>query len=165
MQNAAKTSETWLLQESPSDLRSNLELSVISLYTVAQWAIPRLLRLTGLSEYRPALLVTSGWLAHAPEPNYFALGVCKSAQQNVILSLHNQVRARGVHCGLVMVNSSVSAEAINTNPTNIAEESWKLYSTQGNGHMDVETNINEEDGVSHWQRSQRVAEWMDEVRL
>lgn len=166
LQNAARTSETWLLEESASDLRANLELSVISLYSVAQWAIPKLLNLAGRAGHKPALLVTSGWLAHAPEPNYFALGVCKSAQQNAVLALHNQVHARGVHCGLVMVNGHVTAEAVDTNPANISEESWKLYSSQGNRHMDMETNIGEEEGVWHRQRSQqRVAEWVDHVRV
>lgn len=106
--------------------------------------MPQLLQLAGRREYKPALLVTSGWLAHAPEPNYFALGVCKSAQQNVIVSLHNQLRPRGVHCALVMVNNYVSEHANETNPSNIAEESWRLY-CQGGDSMQLETNIDETD--------------------
>lgn len=144
-QNAAKTAEDWLLAESPEDLRLNIELSVISLYAVAQWAIPQLLKIAGKKDHKPALLVTSGWLASAPQPNHFSLGVCKSAQQNIVHNLNDQLRPRGVHCGLVMVDDTVSSEARNTNPANIAEQSWKLYESQGNGHMELETHIKQDD--------------------
>ncbi|KAM0719255.1 hypothetical protein Q7P37_005160 [Cladosporium fusiforme] len=144
--NAAKTSESWLLEESSADLRLNLELSVTALYAVAQWAIPQLLRIAGKDGHKPAFLVTSGWLASAPLPNYFSLGVCKSAQQNIVHSLHDQLRPRGVHCALVMVDDVVSNEARHTNPANIAEESWRLYYSQGYGNMDLETHIQEEGG-------------------
>jgi len=140
--NAARVERTSLLHESAEDLRLNLEVSVVSLYTVAQWAIPLLLQVAGRGPEKPALLVTSGWLAMAPEPNYFALGVCKSAQQNVITTLHNQMRPQGVHCALVMVNGHVHPDHDATSPSNIAEESWKLYNSQGNGDMDVDTHIN-----------------------
>lgn len=115
---------------------------MISLYAVTQWAVPRLLQIANLGgSYKPAILVTSGWLANEPEPNYFALGVCKSAQQNVVLILNNQLRHSGVHCAVVMVNGYVRPDAECTNPVNIAEESWRLYNSQGNGHMEFETAI------------------------
>lgn len=145
-QNAAQTGETWILDESSADLRMNLELSVVALYTVSQWAMPKLLQIAHDKTYKPALIVTSGWLANAPEPNYFALGVCKSAQQNIVHSLNDQLRSRGVHCGLVMVDDTVTCEAWNTNPTNIAEECWQLYDSQGNGKMELETHIREDGG-------------------
>lgn len=93
--NAAKASRTTLLEESVNDLRANLEvrsieksenthefasdvwrslvnplaqISVIGLYTVAKWAIPRLLLIAGDGCYKPAFLVTSGWLAHDRGP-------------------------------------------------------------------------------------------------
>jgi hypothetical protein len=41
-----------------------------------------------------------------------------------------------------MVNGHVHPEHDATSPANIAEESWKLYISQGNGDMDVDTHIN-----------------------
>jgi hypothetical protein len=124
-----------------------LQISVVSLYTVVKWAIPRLLLIAGSRPYKPALLVTSGWLASEPEPNYFAMGVCKAAQQNIIRNLHDQLKNRGVHCALAMVNGFVHPDSEITNPTNIAEQCWELYSTQGNGHMDLEIEINDHEDV------------------
>lgn len=46
-----------------------------------------------------------------------------------------------MHCALVMVNGRVRTDAEATNPPCIAEQSWSLYDSQGNGHMEVETDI------------------------
>jgi hypothetical protein len=71
------------------------------------------------------------------------MGVCKAAQQNIILNLHDQLKPRGVHCALAMVNGFVNPESNATNPANIADQCWDLYSSQGHGRMDLETQINE----------------------
>ena len=71
------------------------------------------------------------------------MGVCKAAQQNIILNLHDQLKHRGVHCALAMVNGFVSPDSDATNPANIADQCWELYSTQGHGRMDIETRVNE----------------------
>jgi hypothetical protein len=101
------------------------------------------LLIAGHKPYKPAFLVTSGWLASEPEPTYFAMGVCKAAQQNIIRNLHDQLTNRGVHCALAMVNGVVHPKADATNPANIAEQCWDLYNSQGNGKMDLEVDINE----------------------
>lgn len=111
---------------------------------MTKWAIPRLLVIAGNRPYKPAFLVTSGWLAMEPEPAFFAMGVCKAAQQNIIHNLHDQLKNRGVHCALAMVNGSVSPDSDATNPSHIAEQCWELYSTQGNGRMDLEMQITED---------------------
>lgn len=110
---------------------------------MAKWAIPRLLVIAGNKPYKPAFFVTSGWLAMHPEPDFFAMGVCKAAQRNIIQNLHGQLTNRGVHCALVMVNGSVHSDSDATNPANVAEQCWELYTTQGNDHMDLETQINQ----------------------
>ena len=133
------------------------QISVVSLYTVLKWAVPRLLLIAGTKPYKPAFLVTSGWLASEPEPAHFAMGVCKAAQQNIILNLHEQLTPRGVHCALAMVNGFVGPDSDATNPTNIANQCWDLYISQGHGRMELETQINEhekendneEDGMAY----------------
>lgn len=126
-----------------ADANTLPQVSVVSLYTVLKWAIPRLLFIAGTKPYKPAFIVTSGWLASVPEPAYFAMGVCKAAQQNIILNLHEQLTPRGVHCALAMVNGFVRPESYATNPANIADQCWDLYSSQGHGRMELETQINE----------------------
>jgi hypothetical protein len=121
------------------------QISVISLYTFAKWTIPRLLLLAGDGYYKPALPVTSGWLAHDPEPHHFAMGVCKAAQQNIIRNLHDQMQGRGVHCALAMVNGFVHPDSDATNPANIADKCWGLYNSQGRGNMELETEIEEDE--------------------
>jgi hypothetical protein len=51
------------------------------------------------------------------------------------------MRPQGVHFALVMVNGHVHPDHDTTNPSNIADESWKLYVSQGNGDMNVDTHI------------------------
>lgn len=120
------------------------QISVIGLYTVAKWAMPRLLWIAGEGCYKPAFLVTSGWLAHDPEPHYFAMGVCKAAQQNIVRNLHDQTQSKGVHCALVMVNGFVHPDSDATNPVNIADKCWELYNGQGRGKMELETEIKQD---------------------
>lgn len=107
--------------------------------------MPRLLLIAGIGTYKPAFIVTSGWLATDPESTFFSMGVCKAAQQNIVHNLHGQMTGKGVHCALAMVNGRVHPNSNMTNPENIAERCWELYSTRGNGSMDLATVINEND--------------------
>jgi len=132
-----------------ADANTLPQISVVSLYTVLKWAIPRLLLIAGCKPYKPAFIVTSGWLASEPEPAYFAMGVCKAAQQNIILNLHEQLTPRGVHCALAMVNGFVRPDSDATNPANIADQCWDLYSSQGHGRMELETQINENENRNY----------------
>jgi hypothetical protein len=140
------------------------QISVVGLYTVAKWAIPRLLFIAGDRYYKPAFLVTSGWLAYCPEPYYFAMGVCKAAQQNMIHNLHDQMQGRGVHCALAMVNGLVHPDSDATNPANIADRCWELYDGRGSERMELETEIKEngEGGGGEevdWEEEEEDAEW------
>lgn len=68
---------------------------------------------------------------------------------------HEQLTHRGVHCALAMVNGFVGPDSDATNPTNIANQCWDLYISQGHGRMELETQINErededdEDGLAY----------------
>lgn len=116
--------------------------------------------IAGRRTYKPAFLVTSGWLAYNPEPTLFAMGVCKAAQQNIIRNLNDQLTGRGVHCALAMVNGLVRSDSEATNPANIADQCWELYSTQGNGNMDLQTDINEgENGEEDGDGLESVLQW------
>ena len=127
---------------------------------MARWAIPRLLLIAGSRTFKPAFLVTSGWLAYNPEPTLFAMGVCKAAQQNIIRNLNDQLTGRGVHCALAMVNGLVRPDSDATNPANIADQCWELYSSQGNGAMELKTDITEEENRDEYGEGlESVLQW------
>lgn len=80
-----------------------LQISVMSLYAIAGWAMPMLVETAGSLNARPSLLVTSGGLAKEPYPHVFSLAMCKAAQYNFVGSLHKAYAPQGVHCALIVV--------------------------------------------------------------
>jgi short-subunit dehydrogenase len=109
------------------------------LYTIANWAMPKLLEVATFDKTKtPSLLVTSGMLAKDPFPAMFSLAACKAGQYNLVHSLHKEYEPKGVHCGLVVVGGSVNEKAAVTNPRNVAEETWKLFcQAQGSGKLEL----------------------------
>lgn len=99
-----------------------------SLYTVAQWIMPRFLNDMAKGRlYKPTLLVTGGFLRREPYPPLFSLSAVKAAQYNLVCTFHKMFRKSGVHCAMILVGGFVSLEAERTNPKNIAERAWELY--------------------------------------
>ncbi|KZZ98695.1 short-chain alcohol dehydrogenase [Moelleriella libera RCEF 2490] len=79
---------------------------------------------------KPSLLVTSSHLTSTPEPDVFVLSLAKAAQRNLVESLAQVFRPRGVHVGLVVVTGPVAPENKVLSPKNIADETWALYSQE-----------------------------------
>lgn len=115
-----------------------MQISVVSLYTVAEWAMPQLVKVAEQGSHSPAFLVTSGLLYKDPFPALFSLASGKAAQYNLTHSLHKEFEPKGVHCSLIVVGGRVADESEVTNARNIAEEAWKLYSQpKGKGELEV----------------------------
>lgn len=117
-----------------------MQISLVSLYTVARWAFPQLL---GLAERdtatTPSFLVTSGMLAKDPFPGMFSLAACKGGQYNLVHSLHKEFEPKCVHVAAIVVGGRVADESKLTNARNVAEETWKLFSQpRGKGEVEVE---------------------------
>ncbi|KAF9631694.1 putative short-chain alcohol protein [Lasiodiplodia theobromae] len=126
--NAARVGESDVLTFSAEELERDFKLSVSSLYTVAQWIMPRFLNDMAKGRlYKPTLLVTGGFLHREPYPPLFSLSAVKAAQYNLVCTLHKMFRKSGVHCAMILVGGFVSLEAERTNPKNIAERAWELY--------------------------------------
>lgn len=100
----------------------------------------------------PALLVTSGLMAHDPLPQMFSLAACKAAQYSLVTSLHKTYHPKGVQCALIVVGSEVSEQAVRCNPTNIAEETWKLYCRDAQEDSPLEIEIREPEGEEETRR-------------
>jgi hypothetical protein len=109
--------------------------------------MPRLLELADNASFKPALLVTNGLMAHDPLPEFFSLAACKSAQFSLVTSLHKTFHSQGVQCALIVVGSEVSEHAVRCNPSNIAQETWKLYSRDTLSESSLEIEIREPTGL------------------
>ena len=77
-------------------------------------------------------------LAKDPFPAMFSLAASKAGQYSLVTSLHKEYEPRGVHCGLIIIGGTVSDDSKITNPRNIAEEAWKMFSQlSGKGELEV----------------------------
>jgi len=126
--NAATLGASPILEYPMEKFETDLRITIVSLYAVAQWAFPRLVKAAEGKDSRPAFLVTSGLLHKDPAPKMFSLAAGKAGQFNLVHSLHKEFEPKGVHTALIVVGGTVKDEAKVTNPRNIAEEAWKLFS-------------------------------------
>ncbi|KAH0172303.1 NAD(P)-binding protein, partial [Aureobasidium melanogenum] len=102
--NHARLGPSKFFEFTVEELETDLQVSVISLYAVAKWAMPKLIGTAELSDTKtPSFIVTSGMLAKDPFPAMFSLAACKAGQYNLVHSLHKEYESKGVHCALVVV--------------------------------------------------------------
>ena len=105
-----------------------MKITTIGLYLVSQWAIPKLEAVSKAdSSSKPSLIVTSGLLHRDPWPTFFSLSLAKTAQRNLVESLHKAYNEDGVHIGLVLVGGIVSPDAKVVNPPAIAKKVWDFF--------------------------------------
>lgn len=111
---------------------------MVSLYTVARWALPRLIDSPASAGITPSIIVTSGTLAKEAYPAMFSLAACKAAQYSLVQSSHKEFEPKGVHCALTIIAGTVSDESKVTNARNIAQEIWAIIKQpRGNGKLEV----------------------------
>ncbi len=136
--NAARLGRSDMFSFTPQQLDGDLKIAIVGLYTVAQWAMPKLVNASTSTTCTPSFIATSGMLAKDPAPAMFSLAACKAGQHNLMHSLHKEFEPKGVHCGLLVIGGKVSDEAKVTNARNCAEEIWKMFSAQkGEGGHEV----------------------------
>jgi NAD(P)-dependent dehydrogenase (short-subunit alcohol dehydrogenase family) len=110
------------------DLADLIQTTTIGLYLVSQWAIPKLQALAKSSRSsKPSLIVTSGILHREPYPTFFSLSLVKTAQRNLVDTLHRVYSQDGIHIGLVLVGGIVSSDAKAVNPANVASVTWDFF--------------------------------------
>ncbi|KAF2490448.1 NAD(P)-binding protein [Lophium mytilinum] len=135
--NAARILPAEILSEPVDTIEEDVNTTIIALYQVAQWAIPRLEALAASSSsVKPSLLVTNSFLAADPLPFLFSLSLVKAAQRNLVISLAKTFESKGIRVGLVTVGGAVAPENKHLNPTYIAEKIWGFFD-QGKG-LEVE---------------------------
>ncbi|KAF2715050.1 short-chain dehydrogenase/reductase-like protein SDR [Pleomassaria siparia CBS 279.74] len=116
------------LSVSVETIETDFKVTNLALYSIAQWAVPRLTTLAAKSPTtKPSLLVTNSHLPWDPVPQLLSLSLVKAAQRNMVTSLSRAYGERGVHFGLITVQGIVSPEAKVVNPKNIAEKAWNFF--------------------------------------
>jgi len=138
--NGARVAQTPLFKTTSDEILKDFKTTTIGLYLVSQWAIPKLQARAGDSPgSKPSLIVTSGFLHREPMPALFSLSLVKTAQRNLVQSLHMVFNNGGVHIGLVLVGGIVSPDAKVLNPRNIANVTWDFYDNEANqGKLEVD---------------------------
>ncbi|TRX88007.1 hypothetical protein FHL15_011109 [Xylaria flabelliformis] len=136
--NAARVVPSQLLTHDVREIEYDFKLTVSALYTTAQWAMPLLVELakTDVSA-KPTLVVTGGVLHVEPEPDLFSLSLVKAAQRNLVQSLALAYGSSGVRIGMILVAGTVGPDEKVRNPTNIAEEAWKWFSSDEESPFEV----------------------------
>lgn len=62
-----------------------------------------------------------------PWPTFFSLSLAKTAQRNLVDSLHRVYNNQGIHIGLVLVGGRVLRECKVLTPPNIAQVTWDFF--------------------------------------
>ncbi|KAL3470102.1 hypothetical protein BJX99DRAFT_57311 [Aspergillus californicus] len=127
--NAARVAGSTLLEFPIEGIEEDLRVSIVALYAATQWAMPILLKKAQSQpkDSKPSLLVTNSLLPMSPIPQVFSLSMVKAAQANLVKSLEKEFSPQGVHVGLVAVGGIVAPDHKAWNPTNVAEQAWKLF--------------------------------------
>ena len=113
-----------------SVLETSLRVSATSALAAAQAVLPAM-RARG----NGSLLFTGGGYALQPAPAMAALGMGNAALRNLVFSLHDELKAEGIHAATVTVCGQVIAGGSGGSggsggvfdPASIAEHYWKLH--------------------------------------
>lgn len=133
-----------LLATGVSELRTILDVGVISLITAVQDALPDL-----RTQANSAVLVTGGGAGLDNEKinemvatyNFMGLGVAKAAQQKVVGLLAAKLGKEGIFVGDVIVTQSVkgptAAPGATLEPDAVAAKFWQLYSDRAQHSLTI----------------------------
>ncbi|KAI0543782.1 NAD(P)-binding protein [Xylaria curta] len=136
--NAARVIPSQLITHNVREIEYDFKLTVSALYTTAQWAMPLLVELAKADRSaKPTLVVTGGVLHVKPDPELFSLSLVKAAQRNLVQSLALVYGGSGVRVGMILVAGTVGPDEKVRNPTNIAEEAWKWFSSDKGSPFEI----------------------------
>ncbi|KAK4500219.1 hypothetical protein PRZ48_008406 [Zasmidium cellare] len=121
--NAARIRRTEALTTPPEEIEDDFRTGNLSLYVIAQWAIPLL---QASDHPAPSFFVTNSHLPEAPLPEVLSLSMSKASQQNMFMSL-NKAFGKDIHFGLVKACGIVAPTKEKLNPSFIAGKAVELY--------------------------------------
>lgn len=131
--NAAVIGKTSLSEVAADKLADDFRVNVIGAIVAAQEVIPAMVaRKTG------KIFFTGGGLSINPDSRYGSLGIGKAGLRNAAHSLHQELRAKGVHVATVAIQGFIQEEDENYNPAAIAEQFWQLYEQRENFDVEIQ---------------------------
>ena len=120
--NVAAIEPVRLSTVSSAKLMQDFQVNVIGAIVAAQEVLP------GMEERKEGkIFFTGGGLSLHPNFQYGSLGIGKAGIRNAAYSLHQEVRAKGIHVATVTIQGSIQPDDEKYNPSAIAEQFWKLY--------------------------------------
>lgn len=120
--NVAAIGQTLLSETSPKKLLQDFQVNVVGAVVAAQEVLPSM-----EARKEGKIFFTGGGLALNPHYQYGSLGIGKAGIRSAAYSLHQEVRAKGIHVATVTIQGFIQADDEKYNPDAIAEQFWALY--------------------------------------
>ncbi|WKN41762.1 SDR family NAD(P)-dependent oxidoreductase [Tunicatimonas pelagia] len=131
--NAAVIGKTNLSEMAVNKLVDDFRVNVIGAIVAAQEVLPAM-------EARKAgkIFFTGGGLSINPDSRYGSLGIGKAGLRNAAYSLHQEVRAKGIHVATVTIQGFIQEADEKYNPAAIAEQFWQLYEQREDFDIEIQ---------------------------
>nr|WKN37687.1 SDR family NAD(P)-dependent oxidoreductase [Tunicatimonas sp. TK19036] len=131
--NVAAIGQTHLTEVSTEKLMQDFRVNVVGAIVAAQEVLP------GMEERKEGkIFFTGGGLSLNPNFRYGSLGIGKAGIRNAAYSLHQEVRAKGIHVATVTIQGYIQPDDEKYNPSAIAEQFWKLYEQQEDFDVEIQ---------------------------
>lgn len=131
--NVAVVGQTQLSRTSPKKLLQDFQVNVVGAVVAAQEVLPSM-----EARKEGKIFFTGGGLALNPHHQYGSLGIGKAGIRNAAYSLHQEVRAKGVHVATVTIQGFIQTDDEKYNPDAIAEQFWTLYEQRENFDVEIQ---------------------------
>ena len=131
--NAAVIGQTHLTKVKPEKLLNDFQVNVIGALVAAQEVLPSM-----EARKEGKIFFTGGGLALHPHYQYGSLGIGKAGIRSAAHSLHQEVRAKGVHVATVTIQGFIQADDEKYNPDAIAEQFWTLYEQREDFDIEIQ---------------------------
>ncbi len=131
--NAAVIGKTNLSGVSADKLTDDFRVNVIGAVVATQEVLPAM-------EARKAgkIFFTGGGLSINPDSRYGSLGIGKAGLRNAAHSLHQELRAKGIHVATVTIQGFIREDDEKYNPATIAEQFWQLYEQREDFDIEIQ---------------------------
>jgi len=131
--NAAVIGQTYLTKINAAKLVDDFRVNVIGAVVAAQEVLPAM-----EARKEGKIFFTGGGLALHPNFRYGSLGIGKAGIRSAAHSLHQEVRAKGVHVATVTIQGFIQAEDEKYHPAAIAEQFWMLYEQREDFEVEIQ---------------------------
>ncbi|MEQ9437655.1 MAG: SDR family NAD(P)-dependent oxidoreductase [Cyclobacteriaceae bacterium] len=131
--NAAALGQTQLTAIDTEKLMQDFQVNVVGAIVAAQEVIPAM-----EARKEGKIFFTGGELALNPNYRYGSLGIGKAGIRSAAHSLHQELRAKGIHVATVTIQGFIQPDDEKYNPEAIAEQFWTLYEQREDFDVEIQ---------------------------